>query len=111
MKPINLFSKLTNKPIKRSKKIACAALIALFVIFNLDQSIETTQRLLSEEEEFLDFHDEDLNEGEEIPYLSRFLSKSLGGGKCLWTAPEELERHETENTTTLLASYPGSGKR
>ncbi len=111
MNVINLFSKLTST--KRGKrKLACAVLIAVFVIVNLDQSLDSTKRYLTEEEQIIDdLQDEELNEGDGIPFVSRFLSKSLGGGKCLWTAPDALEKTETENTTTLLASYPGSGKR
>ena len=109
MNIINAFSSLT-KPnnSKRGKKIAIAIIFSLFVLFNLDHSIEDTQRFLTEED---DFQDEELGEGEQVPFVSRFLSKNLGGGDCQWTPPDELETHETENTTTLLASYPGSGKR
>ena len=111
MNIVNVFSSLT-KPnnSKKGKKIAIAIVFSLFVLFNLDHSIEDTQRFLSEEE-IEDFQDEELGEGEEVPFVTRFLSKNLGGGDCQWTPPEDLDRTEIENTTTLLASYPGSGKR
>ena len=41
----------------------------------------------------------------------RSLSQYLGNGQCEWLAPEKLDESHTMNTTTLLASYPGSGKR
>lgn len=43
--------------------------------------------------------------------MERYLSKNLGVGLCQWTAPEPLNISDIGNTTTLLASYPGSGKR
>lgn len=111
MKLINILSKLTKTSPNKGKKIALAIVFSLFVLFNLDNSIENTQRFLTEEEQMVeDFHDEQLMEGQQVPYVTRFLSKNLGGGNCQWTPPEELDRHETENTTTLLASYPGSGR-
>jgi len=36
---------------------------------------------------------------------------NLGGGECEWTAPVPFIATETKTTRTLLASYPGSGKR
>jgi len=44
-------------------------------------------------------------------YLGRYLSTNLGGGECEWTAPVPMNAAETNTTTTLLVSYPGSGKR
>lgn len=41
----------------------------------------------------------------------RVLSVNLGGGKCKWTHAEIMNTTNPLNTTTLLASYPGSGKR
>lgn len=41
----------------------------------------------------------------------RELSKYLGDGKCEWEAPVKPVIDHTINTTTLLTSYPGSGKR
>ncbi len=44
--------------------------------------------------------------------LQRFLTANLGGGKCKWQPPQQMENTTNPlNTTTLLASYPGSGKR
>ena len=40
----------------------------------------------------------------------RTLSKYHGNGECEWIAPEKLG-DDPMNTTTLLVSYPGSGKR
>lgn len=50
-----------------------------------------------------------LNVARDQKRVSRFLSINLGGGACLWTPPEPLEKDL--NTTTMIASYPGSGKR
>jgi hypothetical protein len=36
---------------------------------------------------------------------------ALAGGKCKWIAPELLDNDNSLNTTTVLAAYPGSGKR
>lgn len=41
----------------------------------------------------------------------RELSKYLGDGKCEWEAPTKPTIDHAVNTTTLLTSYPGSGKR
>ena len=41
----------------------------------------------------------------------RSLSQYLGNGQCEWLPPESLSETHTMNTTTLLVSYPGSGKR
>ena len=41
----------------------------------------------------------------------RSLSQYLGNGQCEWLPPDRLPETHTMNTTTLLASYPGSGKR
>ena len=41
----------------------------------------------------------------------RALSQYLGNGECEWLAPEKIEEENPMNTTTLLVSYPGSGKR
>jgi hypothetical protein len=41
----------------------------------------------------------------------RSLSQYLGNGQCEWLPPDRLSETQTMNTTTLLASYPGSGKR
>lgn len=115
---VHLLSNMTTPTSRKGRKIAIAFIFAFAVIFNLDHSIEDTQRFLTGEGEKVvvdfdpkDFHDEELGEGEEMPFISRLLSKNLGGGKCEWTAPDALERWEQDNTTTLVASYPGSGKR
>ena len=41
----------------------------------------------------------------------RSLSNYMGNGECEWIAPEKIEEENPMNTTTLLVSYPGSGKR
>lgn len=44
--------------------------------------------------------------------LSRFLTVNLGGGRCIWEPAKAMDNTVNPlNTTTLLASYPGSGKR
>ena len=44
--------------------------------------------------------------------VHRLLTQNLGRGRCKWSAPLKMEATPNPlNTTTLLASYPGSGKR
>jgi len=53
-----------------------------------------------------------LNIAVEEETIHRFLTVNLGGGKCKWSAPVAMSNTTNPlNTTTLLASYPGSGKR
>lgn len=42
--------------------------------------------------------------------IARRMSKYLGGGRCEWTPPEKLDS-SVPIQTTMLVSYPGSGKR
>lgn len=51
-----------------------------------------------------------LNSTQNQQYFGRYLSTNLGNGECEWTAPVSDEITQA-NTTTLLVSYPGSGKR
>jgi len=51
-----------------------------------------------------------LNSTQTQQYFGRYLSINLGNGECEWTAPVT-DAIKPENTTTLLVSYPGSGKR
>ena len=77
-------------------------LLSIYVVINLDESSSMTSRFLRGETKRSFF-------AESPDGRIRYLSKDLGGGACEWTAPELLE--STLNTTTLLAAYPGSGKR
>ncbi len=84
---------------QRTKSIVSVALLVCFVIFNIaNQSTKiepTLRRELSTDSSF----------------TYRYLSKNLGDGRCEWTPPEFLKTLNREKTTTVIASYPGSGKR
>ena len=94
MKLLSSIASLTKRSSKTKKGIICAILLSIYVLVNVDDSF--TRRFLQETYESEDGR-------------IRYLSKDLGGGACEWLAPELLSN--TLNTTTLLAAYPGSGKR
>jgi hypothetical protein len=73
---------------KSTKGIIALSILALYAILNIDEL-----------------------EIDLIRMSRRHLSKNLGGGKCQWTPPEPLQGENPLNHTTLIASYPGSGKR
>ena len=80
----------------RTKLIFCIVFVAGLAIYNINQTTsETTSRRELSSESF----------------TYRYLSKNLGHGRCEWTPPEFLRNLNTANTTTVIASYPGSGKR
>lgn len=92
-------------------------IFTLLVLSNLEHTMEDAQRFLlssSDDKNRDERGNVLLNDGggrDRRPYGTRFLSRNLGNGNCKWTAPEKLDISEQSNTTTLLASYPGSGKR
>lgn len=101
----------TKKPSNRSKKIASSiAILSIFLLFNFTYNSEAIKRQLSDDSEIPKVMSRQ-EVSEEDSFLSRYLSENLGGGRCKWTAPEELDENDNSQTTTLLASYPGSGKR
>ena len=125
MKVLKLLPKSLNQVSNRSKKLAaCLGLISLVFLYNLSYNLNAANRQLSEERaadkisnvlsraeitaEFMS-HEEASNE--EKSFLSRYLSINLGGGRCKLTPPQDLPQYDTAQTTTLLTSYPGSGKR
>jgi hypothetical protein len=107
MKIANPLTVLATPTSRRQRGILCAVAFLSFVAFvNLDISIQSTKQ-------FLRSSYSELSHSVEEQYPSqtyRYLSKNLGGGKCEWLPAKPLARNPI-NTTTLLASYPGSGKR
>ena len=96
----------------RSKKVAACAVIFLttLVFLNIDSTLDETQRLLKKDGGKISNVLSRTDISEEDSFLARYLSINLGGGNCQWTAPLEMSESDP-STTTMLASYPGSGKR
>jgi len=72
---------------KEGRRLTAAAILSVLGFLNVLYSAQTQQ------------------------YFRRYLSINLGGGNCEWTAPVPFNATEKKATTTLLTSYPGSGKR
>ena len=96
----------------RSKKIAACAVVFLttLVCLNIDSTLDETQRQLAKDGGKISNVLSRTDISEDDSFLARYLSINLGGGRCKWTPPAELSDSDTK-TTTMLASYPGSGKR
>lgn len=87
--PIKINANRTSKKMGFTtieRKILSVTLLSVIVFFNAQYPYETQQ------------------------YFGRYLSINLGNGECEWTAPVTANTTK-QNTTTLLVSYPGSGKR
>ena len=89
----------------RSKKIASLiAVLSLCILLNFTYNIDTTKRQLLDGGEISKvMHSEEISGEEENSFLSRYLSINLGGGRCKWTPPEELNDNDNSKTTLLLA--------
>lgn len=90
---------------RSSKAFLCITfLLSCFVLFNFTSdhasNLIKSQRALSSS-----------SSSSSSSFTYRYLSKNLGDGRCEWTPPEFLRNLNTFNTTTVIASYPGSGKR
>lgn len=85
---------------RQERKILTVAVFAGLVLLSIVRNIDTSLN------KYIDGEQET---GENLS-VERALSINLGGGDCEWTKPEDAPQDQ-ELFSTLLAAFPGSGKR